>query len=126
MTGRCHYSGLTVRGTGPDITAIRLSVLATLLTNRHLSVLDYKSLGLKVFMDAHKPVTLEEGDRYPLRPPSFESHIAWIPPPLRSTGSCNRGSPLFARFVYRLGHLVFIQARAVRLRYRVPDMEMPP
>jgi hypothetical protein len=25
--------------------------------------------GLKVFMDAHKPVTLEEGDRYPLRPP---------------------------------------------------------
>jgi hypothetical protein len=22
-----------------------------------------------VFMDAHKPVTLEEGDRYPLRPP---------------------------------------------------------
>lgn len=27
---RVHYSGLTVRGTGPDITAIRLSVLATL------------------------------------------------------------------------------------------------
>jgi hypothetical protein len=27
--------------------------------------------GLKVFMDAHKPVTLEEGDRYPLGPPSF-------------------------------------------------------
>jgi hypothetical protein len=26
-----------------------------------------------VFMDAHKPVTLEEGDRYPLGPPSFES-----------------------------------------------------
>jgi hypothetical protein len=22
-----------------------------------------------VFTDAHKPVTLEEGDRYPLRPP---------------------------------------------------------
>ena len=71
MTGRCRYSGLTVRGTGPDITAIRLSELATLLTNRHLSVLDYKNLGLKVFMDAHKPVTLEEGDRYPLGPPSF-------------------------------------------------------
>ena len=29
------------------------------------------SLGLKVFMDAHKPVTLEEGDRYPLGPPSL-------------------------------------------------------
>ena len=24
-------------------------------------------------MDAHEPVTLEEGDRYPLRPPSFEA-----------------------------------------------------
>ena len=33
--GRIHYAGLTVRGTGPDITAIRLSVLITLLTNRH-------------------------------------------------------------------------------------------
>ncbi len=29
----------------------------------------YAIIGLKVFMDAHKPVTLEEGDRYPLRPP---------------------------------------------------------
>ena len=27
--------------------------------------------GLKVFMDAHMPVTHKEGDRYPLRPPSF-------------------------------------------------------
>ena len=25
--------------------------------------------GVKVFMDAHEPVTLEEGDRYPLAPP---------------------------------------------------------
>jgi hypothetical protein len=25
--------------------------------------------GAKVFMDAHEPVTLEEGDRYPLAPP---------------------------------------------------------
>ena len=32
------------------------------------SRLSYQS-GLKVFTDAHKPVTLEEGDRYPLRPP---------------------------------------------------------
>ena len=31
--GRIRYAGLTVRGTGPDITAIRLSVLAALLTN---------------------------------------------------------------------------------------------
>ena len=28
-----------------------------------------KNLGLKVFTDARQPVTLEEGDRYPLRPP---------------------------------------------------------
>ena len=28
-----YYSGLTVRGTGPDITAIRLSEEAPLLTN---------------------------------------------------------------------------------------------
>jgi len=27
--------------------------------------------GLKVFMDAHNTVTVEEGDRYPLRPPSY-------------------------------------------------------
>lgn len=33
--GRYDYAGLTVRGTGPDITASRLSELATLLTNRH-------------------------------------------------------------------------------------------
>jgi hypothetical protein len=26
-------------------------------------------LGLKVFTDAHDTVTVEEGDRYPLRPP---------------------------------------------------------
>jgi hypothetical protein len=29
------------------------------------------NLGLKVFMDARMPVTHKEGDRYPLRPPSF-------------------------------------------------------
>jgi len=28
------------------------------------------SLGLKVFTDAHDTVTVEEGDRYPLGPPS--------------------------------------------------------
>ena len=28
-----------------------------------------KNDGLKVFMDARQPVTLEEGDRYPLGPP---------------------------------------------------------
>jgi len=31
--GRIHYTGLTVRGTGPEITVIRLSELAILLTN---------------------------------------------------------------------------------------------
>ena len=29
------------------------------------------NLGLKVFMDAHDTVTVEEGDRYPLRPPEI-------------------------------------------------------
>jgi hypothetical protein len=33
--GRHNYAGLTVRGTGPNITAIRLSELAILLTNGH-------------------------------------------------------------------------------------------
>ena len=33
-----HYAGLTVRGTGPDITAIRLSEEAPLLTNRHIAL----------------------------------------------------------------------------------------
>ena len=35
VIGRYDYAGATVRGTHPDITVIRLSVLATLLTNRH-------------------------------------------------------------------------------------------
>jgi hypothetical protein len=92
VIGRYDYAGLTVRGTGPNITAIRLSEDAPLLTNWQMAL--YNSFfGLKVFMDAHSTVTAEEGDRYPLGPPSFESHIAWIPPPFRSTGSCNRGSP---------------------------------
>jgi hypothetical protein len=33
--GRHDYTGLTVRGTGPNITAIRLSKEAPLLTNGH-------------------------------------------------------------------------------------------
>ena len=35
VIGRYDYAGSTVRGTGPDITAIRLSEEAPLLTNRH-------------------------------------------------------------------------------------------
>ena len=38
MYGRIHYAGLTVRGTGPDITAIRLSGLAILQTNRQIAL----------------------------------------------------------------------------------------
>jgi hypothetical protein len=34
-----------------------------------------KNLGAKVFMDAHKPVTLEEGDRYPLAPPNKIGYV---------------------------------------------------
>jgi hypothetical protein len=33
--------------------------------------------GAKVFMDAHQPVTLEEGDRYPLVPPSHAPLVKW-------------------------------------------------
>jgi hypothetical protein len=33
------------------------------------------NFGLKVFMDAHQPVTLKEGDRYPLGPPSFVASL---------------------------------------------------
>ena len=32
-------------------------------------------VGLKVFTDAHDTVTVEEGDRYPLRPPSYVSVV---------------------------------------------------
>ena len=35
---RVHYAGLTVRGTGPNITAIRLSEEAPLLTNRQITL----------------------------------------------------------------------------------------
>ena len=31
----------------------------------------YPNFGFKVFMDARMPVTHEEGDRYPLRPPNL-------------------------------------------------------
>ena len=31
------------------------------------------NFGLKVFMDAHSTVTAEEGDRYPLGPPSLRA-----------------------------------------------------
>jgi hypothetical protein len=39
-----------------------------------------KFLGLKVFMDAHSTVTAEEGDRYPLRPPSLCIHSVMATP----------------------------------------------
>ena len=46
VIGRYDYAGPTVRGTDPDITAIRLSVLATLLTNRHDSTKQMEQLML--------------------------------------------------------------------------------
>ena len=52
------------------------------------------SLGLKVFMDAHNTVTVEEGDRYPLRPPIFEA----TPPGYflaRALGPATVASPYF-------------------------------
>ena len=50
--------------------------------------------GLKVFMDAHNTVTVEEGDRYPLRPPIFEA----TPPGYflaRALGPATVASPYF-------------------------------
>ena len=41
-----------------------------------LNVFSYSELGSKVFMDAHSTVTAEEGDRYPLVPPSFVKVLA--------------------------------------------------
>ena len=35
------------------------------------SLILHQVFGLEVFMDAHNTVTVEEGDRYPLRPPSY-------------------------------------------------------
>ena len=64
MTGRCHYSGLTVRGTGPDITAIRLSEEAPLLTNRQDSTnlwvnQDQLSMELDKFLIATEGLKLQ-------------------------------------------------------------------
>ena len=36
-----------------------------------------EKIGAKVFVDAHQPVTLEEGDRYPLVPPSHAPLVKW-------------------------------------------------
>ena len=36
----------------------------------------WANIGSKVFMDAHEPVTLEEGDRYPLGPP-IKGESSW-------------------------------------------------
>ena len=56
---------------------VRAYRLSTSLSNGTLgsATLLLLFLGLKVFMDAHKPVTLEEGDRYPLGPPSYVSVV---------------------------------------------------
>jgi hypothetical protein len=46
--------------------------IATSVEGLFKSVFPY---GAKVFMDAHQPVTLEEGDRYPLVPPKIEKFM---------------------------------------------------
>ena len=56
------------------------------------AVYTYKNLGLKVFMDAHQPVTLKEGDRYPLGPPyknTLHAHPSWL---TAGSGASNQAS----------------------------------
>ena len=82
--------------------------------------------GLKVFMDAHEPVTLEEGDRYPLGPPNlFRDSTAVVQLAVNQlvVGSIPTLGASNARFVYRSGHLPFTQVRGVRFPYRVPSMQ---
>ena len=40
------------------------------------SLILHQVFGLEVFMDAHNTVTVEEGDRYPSRPPVFGVSVA--------------------------------------------------
>ena len=69
-----YYAGLTVRGTGPDITAIRLSELATLLTNRQIALNNIFMLGSSRGL-GHRPFTARTGIRIPYRvPKSFWGH----------------------------------------------------
>jgi len=35
----------------------------------------HPDLGLKVFIDAHDTVTVEEGERYPLGPPTYAGKV---------------------------------------------------
>ena len=48
------------------------------------------NFGLKVFMDARMPVTHEEGDRYPLGPPSYGDVAQLVEQ--RTENSCVTGS----------------------------------
>ena len=82
-------------------------------------------VGLKVFMDAHKPVTLEEGDRYPLGPPSYVSVVltaARQSPKLLVGVQIPPGTPnnLLGSSI-GLGHCPFTAGRGVRFPYRVPN-----
>ena len=64
------------------------------------------NLGLKVFMDARSTVTAKEGDRYPLRPPSFAAmewgrrHILRIL--VSRSGSSPLAAPSFASVSKRM------------------------
>lgn len=63
-----------------EFWSVRLSVrtVAFHAAKRSSILLRSTNLGLKVFMDAHWLVTPEEGDRYPLGPPSlWTSCISW-------------------------------------------------
>ena len=62
----CTVSLYAVAGRPLD-TSYEASQTATRVLAKEHST----NFGLKVFMDAHQPVTLKEGDRYPLGPPNW-------------------------------------------------------
>ena len=75
-------------------------------------------------MDAHEPVTLEEGDRYPLGPPSYVSLVSTAArqsPKLLVGVRIPGGTPNNGAIVYRSGHKVFILGSGVRFPVALPN-----
>lgn len=75
-----------MRGTGPDITAIRLSDLANLLTNRQIALNNGKSLDGEI------------GRHKGLKIPRFKRHAGSIPAP----GTMSTKTTAKALYVYAL------------------------
>ena len=83
MCRRVHYAGLTVRGIGPDITAIRLSEEAPLLTNRHDNT-------KQIVKEFNMPVTTAWIELTPVEIAEImmDAALNTIPIPGKSMGHC--------------------------------------